>query len=73
MAAEARWRDRVVFIGSFLVMTLTGIGESVIRHPPAGGPHGRGLVAVVNGRWRCVVIGWRRPVLDWRRCRVITI
>ena len=29
---------------------------------------------VIDGRWRCVVIGWRRPVIDRRRrCRVIPV
>jgi hypothetical protein len=74
MAAEPRWLDRIVFIESFLVLTLSAIWKGGFR-PRAGCTRWvRGSVAVINGRRRRVRIGRRRPVIDcWRRCRVIPV
>src|SRR5580704_3171416 len=44
-------------------------------HAPAGWSQWASRsVAIINGRWRCVVIGRRRPIIDRRRrWRVIPV
>src|SRR5271165_7272856 len=57
-AAEARWLDRIVFIESFLRSDVVRDLEGRCRGPRQ--PRwASDSVAVINGRWRCIVIGWR--------------
>src|SRR6202040_533355 len=57
---------------SDVVPDLEGCCRSTRR---AGGPRGASCsVAIIDGRWRCVVIGRRRPVINRRRrCPVIAL
>ena len=68
IAAEAKWLDRIVFIESFLGLTLSAIWKGV-GGARAGrlAPVGKPLSSRSKRAWRCVVIGRRRPIIDRRR------